>query len=153
MSERHSQVIEGRATVVAKTPARTFAERFVAAGFNLPDQATMKHMMLAAAHSLPWDATGWQVSRNRWRFWQKQTFKVRSLEEYAALSDNHWGAPVPSDVLDRIKAVQERFPGVQTRIHALRKDDPFVEHILDGENLFTQAWIRSNGKVSQIYPK
>jgi hypothetical protein len=136
--------------VVARSPS--FAESLAAAGFKVPDQKKICWMKRASALGLAWGTPRVLIALCE-QIARAEKFQVIPLEEYLRYRDYHHGAPIPDPVLAHIRLVQGNFPGVNTRIHALESDDPFVEFELDGEKVITAGWKRLHARFKVYLPR
>jgi hypothetical protein len=151
MSTQANRSLAGPGTVVEFPPS--FVTRLTEAGFNVPDQDRMLQMKRATAIGLPWTASDHEIDVIERKTVVIVPFTIFSLDEYAQVRDNEMGAPMPESVGEHIRDVMRHFPGAEVRIHAHPKDDPFVEFVLDGQSVFTKAWLRNYIHGVQIYPK
>jgi hypothetical protein len=151
MSTQRDRSLSGPVTVVSTSPS--FADRIIAAGITLPDQALMVRMMRATRVELPWNATEEQVVAAEMRTPNKLPFVVFSLEQYLEQPDNRYGSPMPWRVRLHIWRLLRKFPKAEICIHAHPIEDPVVEAIDDGQRLFTKAWKRAHGTLwAPVYP-
>ena len=155
MSTIRARALHGPVIVVGRTPS--FAGQFATRRAGLPNQDLMRLMMRAAAAGLSWDATKEDVERVEARLKAEgskpEMFVVFRLDEYAKVRNFSMGAPVPPKVATRIREAQTQYPGVEIFIHALPKEDPFVEYRnpITGESVFGDAWWRGHREVV-VYP-
>jgi hypothetical protein len=150
MSRKLERSLQGPGEVVSAP--LSFAQRYVAAGFTLPDQVIVARMMRATEAGLDWDATVEEINdaeTNR----KMTNFIILDLAEYAQLKNGTYGAPMPRQVAEHIEQVKEKFPDAQVSLAVHVIDDPFVQIELDGERLYTMAWRRHGLEICNIYPK
>ena len=154
MSTVAQRSLSGPVQIIEFPSPQSFADRYVAAGFFLPDQATMKLMMRATAAGLPWSAPEKIVESTEHNTPRcaRVEFIIFSAREYADIPFCTFGAPMPLSIADHINKVKDEFPEATVQLHAHPFEDPFVEFTLDGESILTAAWRRTPGKC-EIYPR
>jgi hypothetical protein len=149
MSRMTERSLQGPVDIV---PAPvTLTERLSAMGIAVPDQHVIGNMMRAAQVGLRWGASEEKIVEKALEV-GTEDFRVFSLIEYSGVDNGTYGFPMPHDVKDHVADLQQKIPEAEIRIHAVKKDDPFVEVTLGNESVFTMAWWRDYQNNNGIYP-
>ena len=143
MSTREQKMDAPRVSI----KALSLREQIEAAGVAVPDQAIARRMMTASLLGLQADASARRLFLSSWRlpFVEKWTFF--SPQTYAAQAPGRYGAPMPPVIAERVSKVVTAIPHNRVRIHALSKDDPWVEVVNGEESLFIGGWMRNGDYV------
>ena len=112
MSTAAMRSLSGPITIGEFPPNESFADRLARAGFFVPDQAYMRHLMMVTSLNLGWNASAANIDVAR-RNPPKAgwvPFRDFTLEHYGHVQRGQMGAPMPQEVSSHIAAVSSQFP-------------------------------------------